>query len=75
MGLVKNDEKYHIWLNEATHFKTGKEIRHLVSTMIIDGAPAPHLWDLMREHFFEDLRSSLSDASMAALSEIGLCLQ
>lgn len=54
MSLVKNVEEYQTWLNEATHFKIAQELRHLLVTMIIDGALASHLWDLFHEHFFDD---------------------
>ena len=38
MEIIKHDEEYKICLGEAVTFNTGKKLRQLVVTLILDGA-------------------------------------
>ena len=43
MGIIKHDE-YKVCLEEAIIFNTGRQLRQLFVTLILDGAPAKILW-------------------------------
>jgi len=77
MGIIKHDEEYKMCLEEAIIFNTGRQLRQLFVTLIIDGAPAKLLWRQFKKDFTEDLRMSMSDteAENAALRHIDLGLQ
>lgn len=44
MGFIQHDEDRQIRLQEALHFKRGKQLRYLFVHLIPDGAPAGLLW-------------------------------
>lgn len=76
-GLVTGDEEYFICMHEACVFYTGHKLRGLFVTLILDGAPAPKLWEEFEDSLLEDLlfRFSYVDAKNAALREVDLKLQ
>lgn len=77
MGIVQHDEEYRICIQEAILFNTGRQLRQLFVTLILDGAPAKVLWEQFMSDFTHDLRMTLSDddAVTAAFREIDLSLQ
>lgn len=77
MGIIKHDDEYRICLQEAVIFNTGRQLRQLFVTLILDGAPAKLLWEQFNQEFTADLRLTMSDrdADNDALRQIDLGLQ
>lgn len=76
-GIITGDEEYFICMTEAATFQMGHQLRGLFVTLILDGGPAPKLWNDFKENLIEDLLSSMTeeDAVQKALCIIDLKLQ
>ncbi|CAN0310306.1 unnamed protein product [Ectocarpus sp. 13 AM-2016] len=76
LGLVHNVDKYTICLQEAIEFSTARELRRLITTLILHGALAAHLWELFEDDFRLDFATTnIREASaQAALKHIDLML-
>lgn len=76
LGRVHDDNEYVLCLQEADQFSTAKDLRQLFTTLVLNGAPAPPLW----EHFQLNLSSDFSMTTTpessfnAALKDIDLKL-
>lgn len=42
LGLVQDENEYHIYMEEAAQFCTPEELRRLFITLILHGAPTSH---------------------------------
>ncbi|CAN0177300.1 unnamed protein product, partial [Laminaria digitata] len=75
-GLVQDHEEYNIAFEEAIDFSTPRELRTLLVTLIIAGAPASSLWDTHNSSLDSDFRSTMSPsaAQQRALRDIDLML-
>ena len=75
-GLVQENEEDHIAFQEAINFSTPRELRILLVTLIIAGAPAASLWDFHRDALSAEfqLTMSISSAYDRALRQIDLML-
>ena len=75
-GLVQEKKEDHIAFQEAINFSIPRELRILLVTLIIAGAPAASLWDFHRDALSAEfqLTMSISSAYDRALSQIDLML-
>lgn len=75
-GLVQDHEEYNIAFEEAIEFSTPRELRTLLVTLIIAGAPASSLWESHSSSLDSDFRSTMSPsaAQQRALRDIDLML-
>ncbi|CAM9437982.1 unnamed protein product [Laminaria digitata] len=75
-GLVQDHEEYNIAFEEAIDFSAPRELRTLLVTLIIAGAPASSLWDSHNSSLDSDFRSTMSPsaAQQRALRDIDLML-
>ena len=66
-GLVTGQEEYFICMEEAITFEMPSQLRGLFVTLILDGGPAPKLWNDYKEHPIEDFTRTLdnTDATQA----------
>ena len=76
-GLVTGQEEYFICMEEAITFEMPSQLRGLFVTLVLDGVPAPKLWNYYKEHLIEDFMRTLdnTDATQQALRLIDLKLQ
>lgn len=76
-GLVTGQEKYFICMEEAITFEMPSQLRGLFVTLILDGGPAPKLWNDYKEHLVEDFTRTLdkTDATQEAFRVIDLKIQ
>lgn len=76
-GLMTGQEEYFICMEEAITFEMPSQLRGLFLTLILDGGPAPKLWNDYKAHLIEDFTSTLdnTDACQEALRIIDLKLQ
>lgn len=76
-GLITGQEEYFICMEEAITFEMPSQLRGLFVTLILDGGPAPKLWNDYKEHLIEDFTRTLdnTDACDEALRIIDLKLQ
>ena len=64
-------------MEEAITFEMPSQLHGLFVTLILDGGPAPKLWNDYKEHLIEDFTRTLdnTDATQEALRVIDLKLQ
>ena len=76
LGLVADAQEYDLTLRESLNFSTPRELRSLLVTLIIAGAPARDLWDTHKQHFMTDYmcRMSESSATDSALRQLDVML-
>ncbi|CAM9593390.1 unnamed protein product, partial [Ectocarpus fasciculatus] len=76
LGLVADAEEYDLTFREAINFSTPRELRSLLVTLIIAGAPARDLWDTHKDLLMTDYmcRMSTSSATDSALRQLDLML-
>ena len=60
-GLVTGQEEYFICMEEAITFEMPSQLRGLFVTLILDGGPAPKLWNDYKEHLIEDFTRTLDN--------------
>ena len=60
-GLVTGQEEYFICMEEATTFEMPSQLRGLFVSLILDGGPAPKLWNDYKEHLIEDFTRTLDN--------------
>ena len=76
LGLLHDAEEFTICLEEAMEFSTPQELRRLFTTLILNGAPAPFLWNHFDTYLSQDHAVTMSnnEAAQAALKQIDLML-
>ncbi|CAM9250899.1 unnamed protein product, partial [Laminaria digitata] len=76
LGLVQDSEEYLLAFQDAITFSTPRELRQLLVTLIIAGAPTRTLWDTHSIDMTSDYstRTSNSSANDQALRHIDLML-
>lgn len=76
-GLITGDEEYTLCMEEASAFHVPSQLRALLVTLILDGAPAPKLWREFKDNLIDDFLRTLStpDATTAALRDKDLKLK
>ena len=77
LGLVAGDEEYFVCMEEASVYKVGKQLRGLFVTLILDGDPAPKLWEQYQDILIQDLFRNLheDEAIEEALRQIDYKLE
>jgi hypothetical protein len=62
-GLLEDDNEWHQCLQEAKHMATGRQLRHLFVTILIDCSPAnPRaLWNAFWQDICDDLKHQLQN--------------
>lgn len=76
LGLVADAQEYDLTFREAMHFSTPRELRSLLVTLIIVGAPARNIWDTHKDHLMADYITHMSESAATdrALRHIDLML-
>lgn len=60
LGLVQNENEYHISMEEAARFYTPKEPKRLFVTLILHGAPTQELWNQFSVDMSNDFAIAIS---------------
>ena len=70
-GLLEDDGEWEICLQDAVEIKTGSQLRHLFTTLLLFCSPAePHqLWLKFRDQICDDLRHKLHNLGRIAVSQ------
>ena len=70
-GLLEDDGEWEICLQDAVEIKTGSQLRHLFTTLLLFCAPAqPNvLWQKFRDQICDDLRHNLHELGRIAISQ------
>lgn len=70
-GLLEDDGEWEICLRDAAEIKTGSQLRHLFTTLLLFCAPAqPNvLWQKFRDQICDDLRHNLHELGRIAISQ------
>ncbi|CAM9837695.1 unnamed protein product, partial [Ectocarpus sp. 8 AP-2014] len=63
LGLVADAQEYDLTFREALHFPTPRELRSLLVTLIIAGAPARDIWDTHKYHLMTDYMTHMSESA------------
>src|SRR6266704_883362 len=60
-GLLHDDQEWHTCLEDASAMQTGRQLRRLFATILLDCAPANplHLWYDFQDSICDDLRHAL----------------
>jgi PIF1-like helicase len=70
-GLLEDDREWEICLEDAAHIKTGSQLRHLFTTLLLFCTPAqPNiLWQKFRDNICDDLRHKLHNLGRIAVTQ------